>query len=343
MKQLKAFVTGATGFAGSHLCALLLEKGYEVYALYRSEERIAQNTAILKSQGTPIELMTQQLKWVKGHLNDGSSYEHVLDSDTIVFHTAGLVSFDGTKSKSLYETNVLGTRELVNYCLQKSVQCLLHYSSTSATGKTSNEDELINEHTPLDRDLRMSAYGKTKYLAELELHRGIAEGLHAVIINPGVILGYGNWYEGTTALFRLVYKNLPFYSNGKNGFIGVRDVSIAAELLAHKGECGERYLLVSENLEFRAVFDLMARAMKKRGPYIRIPNSFALFLGKTGDLIKKLGIPFPLSADYTRSSIARHGYSSIKYLNMSGLNLQPMREVIDQTSALLHQEHQSSK
>lgn len=340
---MKAFVTGATGFAGSHLCATLLDKGYEVYALYRSEERIDQNRNILKSYGTPVQQMLQQIKWVKGQLNDGSSYAHVLDSDTTVFHTAGLVSFDGSKFQSMYETNVLGTRELVNYCLQKKVKSLLHYSSTSATGKTLNEDELITENTPLERDSRMSAYGKTKYLAELEVHRGIAEGLHAVIINPGVILGYGNWNEGTAVLFKLIYHKLPFYSNGKNGFIGVRDVSLAAELLARQGAKGERYLLVSENLEFQTVFKLMAKSMKTRSPYIQVPNAVAIFLGKAGDIIKKLGIPFPLSADYTRSSIARHGYNSSKYLNLSGLNLQPLRDVIAATAQLLLQENQSSR
>lgn len=343
MNKMKAFVTGATGFAGSHLCAQLLMQGHEVTGLLRDAAKKEQFHKILSCYPLEQKDFSDRLQWVEGDLSDLFGFEERLTKDSVVFHTAGMVSFQGRLAEAMYDTNVVGTREIVNLCLRKNVKRLIHYSSTSAVAKTQSQHKLITEETPFLSDAKFSAYGKTKYLAELEVQRAIAEGLDAVIINPGVIIGPGNWKNGTPSLFNLVYKGLPVYSSGLNGFVSVEDVSHAAIELAHSGESAERYILVSENLTFKALFDLMSKELGTKAPSLKLPENLTLLAGHIGELLQRLGLPVSLSRDYTRSSIAKHAYSSEKYRNRTGKDFKPMALSIQSTAQCFLKQHQSNK
>jgi nucleoside-diphosphate-sugar epimerase len=165
----------------------------------------------------------------------------------------------------MFQTNSKGTANLVNLCLEKGIKKLCHVSSIGALG----ESEL---NVPITEDLlwkpskRVSAYSLSKYLSEMEVWRGITEGLNAVIVNPSVILGPGDWNKGTPGFFRLIDQGFPYYTNGITGYVDVRDVAEVMVQLMESNFTRERYTVSSENLTYRQFFDLIAQALGKKKP-----------------------------------------------------------------------------
>lgn len=328
----EAFVTGGTGFLGAHLVSRLLQKGYHVDAIYRNKSKIADFERVALAYGLSPE-QRSLLNWHEADLGDVVLLGQLIHAGHQVFHAAGMVSFDERKAERLYEANVTGTANMVNLCLQRGVKHFCHVSSTAAVGKTPGEQELITEETPWNRDHRHSVYAKSKYKAELELWRGIEEGLVACMVNPGVILGAGNWKYGTCRLFKLVHNGLKVYSPGLNGFIGVEDVTEAMIRLSEMGVMAERFILVSENLSFKSVLGQMADSLGVHPPSIGLPEGLIRTSGHLGSFLRKLGIPAPITRDYAASSVARHAYSSEKALKVTGLSFRPVHEVVQQVSA----------
>lgn len=328
----EAFVTGGTGFLGAHLISRLLQQGYRVDAIYRNKLKMADFEHIAKE----YDLSPSQkaaLHWHEADLKDIVRLEEILHKNHQVFHVAGMVSFDEHKTERLHEANVTGTSIMVNACLHAGVKHFCHVSSTAAVGKTASENEPITESTPWNRDQRHTAYAKSKYKAELEVWRGIEEGLPACMVNPGVILGVGNWKFGTCRLFRLVHHGLKVYSPGLNGFIGVEDVTATMHALSEKGMVGERFILVSENLSFKKVLGDIAKNLRVKEPIWGLPEGWILGAGKFGSLLRSIGIPMPITRDYARSSVARHAYSSEKVRKETGLEFTAVEDVIQRVAA----------
>ncbi len=264
------FVTGATGFLGSHLVCALLQKGYFVQAAKRAQSSLNEFTFISDLYfGQDKTLVVNNLKWVEGDILD---YEFLLENikkDQLVFHCAGLVSFHKSDQEKLYQMNVVGTKNMVNACLENSCKKLIHVSSTTAIGKA--EGELTTDETNLwDEKDGVSNYSASKYYAELEVWRGIEEGLKAVIVNPCIIIGPGDWNRGTGLFFRNASRNFPFYTSGSNAFVSVFDVAKAMIELGQNNLNAERYLVIGENLKFQELMNLMSDALKARRPRIEI-------------------------------------------------------------------------
>jgi dihydroflavonol-4-reductase len=252
-------VTGATGLLGSHLLKQLAGEGKPVRALYRSS--------------IPSFEYADKIDWVKGDILDIISLEEALQGVTHVYHCAAIVSFNPRKKRMMYRINVEGTANLVNACLDAgNVQRLLFVSSIAAMGRI-REDKPIDETMQWSEETSNSEYGKTKYLAELEVWRGIGEGLDTVIVNPVIILGAGDWDKGSSELFHSAYKEFPWYTEGRSGFVDVEDAVSAMVQLMQKPEAGaERFILSGHNLSYRDVFTQMANAFNKKPPHRKVTN-----------------------------------------------------------------------
>lgn len=245
------FVTGASGLVGSHLIQSLLAKGKKVRALYR--------------QAVPVFVGSEQCDWVKGDILDPIGLTAALDGVDYVYHCAAIVSFAPGAAAKMLHSNVEGTANVVNACLAQAVKKLIFVSSVAALGRI-RENEAINESMHWTPATSNSVYGQSKYLAELEVWRAMEEGLPMAIVNPVIILGAGDWNNGSSGIFKSAYNEFPWYTGGMSGFVDVLDVVDAMQILMESNITGQRYVLSAENLPYRTIFNTIAAAFNKRPP-----------------------------------------------------------------------------
>ena len=153
----------------------------------------------------------------------------------------------------------------MNACIKNNVQKLLHVSSVAAIGEAKGRKNLINERIEWNEH-GASDYGKSKYLAEIEVWRGLCEGLTSVILNPSFIIGPSDWNTGSTAMFKTVYDEFPWYTEGVHGFVDVQDVSRAAIALMESNTVAERFIINGANISYKELFDLIADGLGKTRP-----------------------------------------------------------------------------
>ena len=149
--------------------------------------------------------------------------EEAMQGITDVYHCAAIVSFQPADKEKMLHFNVESTANIVNEALEQDIRKLVFVSSVAALGRSEVTKE-ITEEEQWEESKYNSRYGLSKHMAEMEVWRGIGEGLNAVIVNPGIILGEGNWDEGSARLMKVVYKEFPFYTQGINGWVDVKDV-----------------------------------------------------------------------------------------------------------------------
>ena len=254
----KVLVTGGTGFVGAYIIKELIEKDYSVRAIRRSKK--------LPFFVSPDIL--NKAEWMDGDVLDVIALDDAMKGIDAVIHSAASISFAGRDRKQMYNVNINGTANVVNLALENDVKKLLHISSISALGRTSSGEHVTEEKKWMESKLN-THYGITKNKAETEVWRGIGEGLNAVIINPSTVLGYGNWHDGSCAIFRNVYREFPWFTTGINGFVDVEDVAKVAVLLLESDINEERFIINSENWEFRQLFNAIAEGFGKKRPLLQ--------------------------------------------------------------------------
>lgn len=247
----RVLVTGSSGLLGRELISQLLAKGKLVTALYNK-----------KTFEGPA---SENLKLLQCDILDVTGLEEAMEGVEELYHCAGKVSFNGSDAGALFKVNVEGTANVVNTALEAGVRKMVHVSSVAALGRI-RKDEMIDESMQWTEETSNSKYGQSKYLGELEVWRGIAEGLNAVIVNPTIILGVGDHDESSTKIFKSVYNEFPWYSEGVTGFVDVADVAKAMIQLMESDIVSERFIISAENRTYREVFNSMADAFGKKRP-----------------------------------------------------------------------------
>lgn len=249
------FVTGGTGFLGAYIIKELINLEIPVRAIRRSNNL----PSFIPSS------VLNQVDWIEGDVLDleglGTSMEGI---DTIV-HAAAKVSFNNHERKEMFQVNIEGTANVVNIAIEKNIQHFVHVSSVAALGRKNDGATVTEEKKWEDSNINTN-YAISKYLAEMEVWRGIGEGLHAVIVNPSTILGYGNWNNSSCAIFKTAYTEFPWFTSGINGFVDVEDVAKAIVLLARKNISGERFILNADNWSFRHLLTTIADGFGKKHP-----------------------------------------------------------------------------
>lgn len=307
------FVTGGTGLVGARLLFDLASHGKYVRALKRPESSLAafdfwfDNNPQLRSF----------INWVDGDLTDIDSLQKSLEGITTVYHCAAVISSNPRNSKYMEEVNIQGTANLVNLCLDlPQFEIFCHVSSVAALGREPGS-ALINEESHWVPGKHNSDYAVSKYGGEREVWRGIAEGLNAVIVNPSVILGPGNWNQGSTELFTRIYKGFPFYSEGISGFVDVRDVTAIMLKLAERKITGQRFIINSENCTYKKVFCGIAEAMHVKKPSVNVKPWMAALAWRLDWLILQFtGKNTFVSKDNARSSQAVNAYDNSKIIKL---------------------------
>lgn len=257
-------VTGGAGLVGKELIIQLLAQGKRVKAIYN------------KTRITGIT--DTRLVEVQCDILDVIRLEEIMEGVDEVYHCAGLVAFAPKELSRLFKINVEGTANMVNAALNTGVRKMLHVSSIAALGRPVDPNKLSDEKMDFTTRTDTSNYGKSKFLGELEIWRGIAEGLPAVIINPSLIIGAGNWDEGSTELFKSVYNEFPWFTEGTTGFVDVRDVAKAMIMLMASDITSQRFIVSAENALFKNVLGMIAKGFNKKPASRKVTPFLAAFV-----------------------------------------------------------------
>ena len=258
-------VTGGTGLVGSHLLFELLQGQTPIRTIYRAKSNFQEIKKVFSYYSDDGEALFNKIEWVEATINDVPALTKAFDGVTQVYHCAGVISNNLSAYRHMRKVNVEGTANIVNLCLDFKIHKLCHVSSIAAIGKEKNK-AFVTEETPWNPDEENDIYGLTKYGAEMEVWRGTQEGLNAVVVNPGVIIGAGHWYSGSGILFSKVYKGLRFYPKMSTGFVGVRDVVLCMKQLMESSVKNQGFILVSENLPFKTLLHDIALSLGKKPP-----------------------------------------------------------------------------
>lgn len=245
------FVTGATGILGRIIVLELLKKGDSVRAAKRSNSDTKDVHHTYKYFTDISDDLFEKIEWVDVDFEDIHSLQNALVGITEVYHCAAKVSFDPKDEKEMYKTNVKGTENLLFACENSSVQKFLYVSSIAVLdGK--NDEGKLDEESEFNPKIDHSAYAISKHLAEMEVWRASAEGLNTIIVNPGIIIGSGNWSNSSGELFSNFEKNIFTFSGGSS-YVDVRDVAKISVQLMSENRFGERYILISESKKYQEV------------------------------------------------------------------------------------------
>src|SRR2546423_2608097 len=248
-------VTGGTGFLGAYIMKNLIEKGFPVRAIRRSDK-------------LPFFIsrdLLNKVEWVKGDVLDVTSLNEAMQDVDAVIHAAAVISFSKRNRREMYRINIEGTANVVNIALENNVKRLVHVSSVAALGRTSKE-ETVTEQKKWEDNKYNTHYAITKHHAEIHVWRSFAEGMEGVIINPSTILGYGDWHQSSCTIFKNVYKGFPWYTKGINGFVGVEDVAEAAVQLLQSGISQEKFIINADNWSIQKLFNTIADNFHKKKP-----------------------------------------------------------------------------
>lgn len=320
-------ITGSTGIVGIRIMFDLLSMGEEVRGLKRktSDLSYVKKVFCFYDPQRGDELF-DKINWVDGDVNDLASLELAFEGVSHCYHAAALVSYRSRDFDNLIQTNAQGTANVVNTALDFAVSKFCHISSVAALGRAEN-GELTTEADHWTREKNKSGYSMSKYMAEREMWRAMAEGLPGVIVNPGVILGPSKPQQSSGMLMAVLKKGVAFYPKGVVGYVDVRDVSKAAIELMHSDITNKRFLLVSENKNYfdflsaaALVFGNVAPRIKLRPWMLEIAWRAAAVLGL---LLQK---PPKITKEVVRSASKKNAFSSQKLKDAISYQFVPIDE-----------------
>lgn len=316
-------VTGANGLLGSYLVRQLIDSGEQVRGLKRAKS----NLALLGDYASRVE-------WVEGDVTDIFSLEEAMKGVDKIYHLAALISMQPGDADKMLNVNAEGTANVVNAALDSGIKKLLYVSSVAAFGRPEPAGRMIDENLDVKDSKDNFAYFKSKLYAERELWRGIAEGLNAVIINPSTILGGGFWSMPPNAVFEQLYKGLPFYTAGINGFVDVRDVVSVAIQLMNSDIAAEKFIVSAENLPWNEVMWMASDAMKVKRPFIKVNRPIGSIAWRLDAVRSLFSEAEPI---VTRDSVTLaqndFSYSNDKVRKTLGFTFRPMKDTITETAA----------
>ncbi|MEM9674268.1 MAG: NAD-dependent epimerase/dehydratase family protein [Bacteroidota bacterium] len=310
-------VTGATGLIGSFICRTLLNSGYSLRAIKRKD-----------SSMNLVADIQNQIEWVESNVLDVSSLRKTMQGVEGVVHSAAFISYDSRDEAYMQKVNVEGTANVVNIALAEGVSHILFVSSVAAVGKKSSAKQVDETHTITVAD-ELTGYARSKWLAEVEVWRGIAEGLPAVIINPSLVLGPGDLDRSSTQVFKYIQEERRFYTDGVVNYVDVRDVAEVAKRIIDRKLVNERYIVSAESITYKQLFDTIARAMDKRAPGIKVKVPLIKWMSRVDKIRTILTGQKPLiSEELVQVAKNRHTYDNQKIKETVDVQFRTLDETI---------------
>ena len=314
------FVTGATGLVGSHCLNEFLKQGFQVKALVRKKSDLT---------------ATKNLELFEGDVFDSAIITQAMTGCDVVLHTAAIVSFASSRRDEMMLTNVAGTANIVNIALNCNIKKFIHISSIAALGRAEKPTNFsLDEDADWIESSNNTAYAKSKYLSELEVWRGIEEGLNATILCPSVIIGEGAWARSSSKLFKYIYDQKPFYTLGNINYVDVKDVITGVINAINGNYNAQKFILNGGTLSYKNFFDLVALKLNKRAPYIKVTKTLA-YLAWFFESIKTIfSKAEPLITKETaKQSQHKYVYSNKNAVEKLGVMFTPIEVSLDRICA----------
>jgi nucleoside-diphosphate-sugar epimerase len=327
-------VTGGTGLLGAQLLLDLIPIAIGTGKRVRALKRETSSLTTLNLLFAENKNLLGNIEWVEGDVTDFFSLQEAMKGITEVYHCAALVSFLPRDRNQLMKTNAEGTAHMVNLALENRVEKFCYVSSVAAIGRA-EEGKMIDENAVWKASKNNSNYAISKYSGEREVWRAMEEGLNAVIVNPTIILGAGNWKSGSSQMFGQMWKGFSFYSEGINGFVDAGDVSKSMIALMEKKSFGKRFIVVSENLSYRRVFDMVADGLEKNRPSIPVSKTMSGIGWRLEVLRASLMRRDPfITRETASSSQLQWLYSNAKIKKEIVVEFMPVKESVEKVAKL---------
>jgi nucleoside-diphosphate-sugar epimerase len=312
-------ITGASGFLGQRLVQHIAAGGKPARALYYAHAPAAD---IANLPG---------IEWMKADLLDVYDVEAAMQGVTEIYHCAAIVSFDPGRRNEMLHFNPESTANIVNQALIQDVRKMVYISSIAALGRTGENTKTISEDAEWGESRYNSAYGISKYIAEMEVWRGIGEGLNAVIVNPGIILGASNGRDLSSRLMHMANREFPFYSNGVTSWVYAGDVVRIITRLMESDISGERFIVSEGNTSYKDIFTMMAGALNKKAPRYYAGSFLTALAWRASALAGWLtGKPSLITRETVNNANSICLYENNKLLNaLQGFSYTPVKDAVN--------------
>ncbi|MEK6553840.1 MAG: NAD-dependent epimerase/dehydratase family protein [Bdellovibrionota bacterium] len=299
---MKALVTGANGFVGSNLVRHLLDLGHNVTALTRNGQSLQTHKNLIVA---------------KGDITNPTSLVSAFKNHEIVFHLAGTVGYSKALHQSMVLNNVIGTANVIEACKLAQVPKLFYMSSVVAIGAGFTSNMVLSETSPFNIHHLNLGYFETKHRAEILALEAHEKGDVEVFMgNPSTIYGPGDAQKGSRKTqLKVAQGKMHFYTGGGVGIIHIDDVLNSCLKIIELGRSGERFVLSSENITIKQLFQYIAQAAGSKAPSIYLPDFVLHLLGKVGDYKEAKGGKFIVNSETAWTSTLYHWFKNDKMLN----------------------------
>jgi dihydroflavonol-4-reductase len=268
-----AFVTGATGFVGSHVARVLAEQGAELRLLVRSSSH-------------PKNIQGLKAERVVGDLRDPASLEKAMAGCDAVFHVAADYRLWVRDPEQMYRANVEGTRNILQATRNNRVRRVVYTSSVATMGFTLN-GRPADENSPVSLDNMIGHYKRSKFMAEQVAMQAARSGMDVVVVNPTTPVGEQDIKPTPSGriIVDFLKKKFPAYVDTGLNLVDVSACSRGHVAALEKGRSGERYILGGENLTLKQFLDKLAAITGLASPKVRVPYLVALATGVVDEMV----------------------------------------------------------
>ena len=308
-------ITGVNGLLGNSILKKLVSEKIPAVGLKRA------NSDLLNS--------AKDLEWREADVINSLSLTEALKNIDTVIHTAAVVSFDPRAKERIFQTNVIGTQNVVNACIALGISRLIFISSVAALGRKKGVKEINEENKWVDSDLN-SDYAKSKYLAELEIYRGQEEGLSISIVSPSVILAPANPNKSSAQLFKYVNDERLFYADGHINYVDTRDVADVVFNIYRNKIAGEKFIANAGSINVKELISKIALRLNKKEPSIKINPKLLL----ASAWLEEMRCKFTrnevlISRQSVKSSREKFIYQNQKSIDRLNIAYRPLDETLD--------------
>jgi len=325
-------VTGGSGLVGSHLLYFLLKENRTVRAIRREKSDLSKVLKVFSYYTNNAEELYHRIEWIEADITKIPSLSEAFKGITKVYHCAAFISFDTSHFEKLRKVNIEGTANVVNLCLANSIEKLCYVSTVAALGFLENGN-IIEEDTEWKPEAENSVYAISKYGAEMEVWRGIQEGLKAVIVNPSVIVGEGFWDSGIGTILKIIDKKMPFYPNGGVGIVDVRDVVKIMILLMESDKTNRKFILSAHIIFYKTLFYELTALLGRKPPKGEIEKWKLMFLSKIDWFVHHLlGTKRKLPKALVKSLYTVSFYNNDKIKKALDYNFIPLQETLQRVT-----------
>jgi dihydroflavonol-4-reductase len=321
----QTLVTGATGFIGSHILRLLVDRGDEVRVTAREGSRDDAMTGL-------------DVERVRADIRDRRAVRRAMRGIERVFHAAGSTDLSLPREEA-FAVNLEGTRIVLEEALRAQVQRVVYTSSVAAVGPA-RPGEIANEENVWEAGGYRIAYVDSKHAAEVAAVRMVPRGLPLVTVNPAHVLGAGDPGRSSTVLVRrFMRRQIPAYVDGTLNIVSVEDVARGHLLADERGAVGERYILGNRNFTLQRLFADLGRLSGVEPPAVRLPLTVALALARAAQRTGGFGMPTP---EEVQASALNWAFANNKAKRELGWSTSPHEDCLEDTIAFYRQRDQGT-